>query len=174
MKLWPSCRTAGPWCRLPSPKGGGSIEVSPAGCSSRCCSTGYHRRKAVAPLKFVGSTEKVGVGVKLPSPKGGGSIEVLSTWAKLVVGRSGLPSLKGGGSIEVTTKNRPTSSPGPSYHRRKAVAPLKLARPSGGCAGGLLLPSPKGGGSIEVCSQPSGLRSGTLGYHRRKAVAPLK
>ena len=157
---------------FPSPKGGGSIE----GWSRKPYSAGYS---------------------EFPSPKGGGSIEGPSIRAGRLSGWRPFPSPKGGGSIE----GRPSAGDSPrsrSFHRRRAVAPLKahgaavyadlvrrfhrrravaplkgLARTNdeGDMA---LFPSPKGGGSIEGSTESRSARRAGAGFHRRRAVAPLK
>ena len=60
---------------FPSPKGGGSIEAFSATLARMVMSPGFHRRKAVAPLKQHQEPSLLLVLQQFPSPKGGGSIE---------------------------------------------------------------------------------------------------
>ena len=133
---------------FPSPKGGGPIEGPSLTLSSTSGSFRFHRRKAVAPLKVVIYVPVGSSAPMFPSPKGGGPIE--GTASQETSRRSErFPSPKGGGPIEgwaMSGKGRTWSF---SFHRRKAVAPLKEAYPR---------------------NPPLHL----VRFHRRKAVAPLK
>ena len=112
---------------------------------SRIC---YHRRKAVAPLKVEIAAVVLDGPSELPSPKGGGPIGGART-SRQRRRTAWLPSPKGGGPIEGSRNSGPSRPGSSSYHRRKAVAPLK---------------------DIAVRCHPQP----TVRYHRRKAVAPLK
>ena len=87
----------------------------------------FHRRKAVAPLKRAsqGVSEFLSY-LRFPSPKGGGPIE-----AGHMQGRAEpvqeFPSPKGGGPIEAGISARLAGGSISGFHRRKAVAPLKLS-----------------------------------------------
>ena len=83
------------------------------------------------------------------------------------------PSPKGGGPIEAGNNGVCTCAPH-TFHRRKAVAPLKLLDDRGRRAAGKAFPSPKGGGPIEARSSAGQLLRTPSSFHRRKAVAPLK
>ena len=136
---------------FPSPKGGGPIE---ARRSQRRLwyLPGFHRRKAVAPLKRRRPSASCHLAKsEFPSPKGGGPIEAAAA-ARAAADpppAAQFPSPKGGGPIEA--------------NNRKAYTRVATR-----------FPSPKGGGPIEamMAQQSTGIRE--AGFHRRKAVAPLK
>ena len=136
---------------FPSPKGGGSIEGR-TGSSTWSLPRGFHRRRAVAPLKAPPSSSpshsprsfhrrRAVAPLKgrrmgrhnatvcwFPSPKGGGSIEGPPIWNTRTVAHKGfhrrraVAPLKGGGSGRAVLHRLP------SFHRRRAVAPLKGVR----------------------------------------------
>ena len=64
---------------FPLPKGGGPIEVR-LGWNGLFFETGFHYRKAVAPLKLARHRSHHSASGEFPLPKGGGPIEVPRTF----------------------------------------------------------------------------------------------
>ena len=107
-----------------------------------------------------------------PSPKGGGSIEGLP-WRCRCSTRREFPSLKSGGPIEAGCSRFQGSARPSSFHRRKAVAPLKLHRL---CPG--RVPSPrfhrrKAMAPLKHPSTGAPMMTSSASFHRRKAMAPI-
>ena len=99
---------------------------------------GFHRRKAVAPLKGDAPIHLYEAVQQFPSPKGGGPIEGRGPAGYGFYTRYPFPSPKGGGPIEGKLGSICTDESKPGFHRRKAVAPLEAVlqsfqqRPDGG------------------------------------------
>ncbi len=106
-RSWP-CPTLG---RFPSPKGGGPIE---AGCEGRLLQAlvvGFHRRKAVAPLKPIDCAISHAPHAGFHRRKAVAPLKLLGL-KEICIREVAFPSPKGGGPIEATVKNtgrKPTS-----------------------------------------------------------------
>ena len=86
---------------------------------------GFHRRKAVAPLKRWWPGRRPSSGILFPPPKGGGPIEAVTSHKMRAWQETKFPPPKGGGPIEARRSRAGAPVCLARFHRRKAVAPLK-------------------------------------------------
>ena len=148
MKVFKPLQYRHPSVMFPSPKGGGPIEgviLLPLGIALKA---GFHRRKAVAPLK---GTFRLGCDRRYSRFHRRKAVAPLKVrhrcppprQLRCFHRRKAVAPLK----VGLTAPRRCTAPT--RFHRRKAVAPLKAVLLEHLDTGRVAFPSPKGGGPIE-------------------------